>query len=85
MNISFEQPAIEHLTYWVQHDRRIAVKILQLINACIRDPYQGVGKPEPLKHQLQGMWSRRIDQEHRLVYYFRDEQIVIVSCRFHYT
>lgn len=83
-NLEFDQDAIEDLAYWVKKDRRKAEKILVLIQEVGRDPFNGKGKPEPLKHSLAGCWSRRIDQEHRLVYSVEEQKIRILSCRFHY-
>lgn len=83
-NLEFDQDAIEDLAYWVKKDRRKAQKILDLVQEVAKDPFNGKGKPEPLKHSLSGCWSRRIDQEHRLVYSVDDQKIRILSCRFHY-
>lgn len=83
-SLEFDQNAIEDLVYWVKKDRRKAEKIMDLIQALPKDPFNGIGKPEPLKHNLMGCWSRRIDQEHRLVYSVDDLKIRILSCRFHY-
>jgi toxin YoeB len=68
----------------VQIDKKVYAKIVELIKEIQRDPFVGKGKPEPLKHQLSGLWSRRITEEHRLVYKVLEDEIVIVSCRFHY-
>ena len=84
MRTIFEDLALEHLEEWVQTDRKIATKILQFINEIKRTPFEGKGKPEPLKHNLKGLWSRRITDEHRLVYKVEENQITIVSCRHHY-
>jgi toxin YoeB len=65
-------------------DRKQALKIIKLIQEVQRDPFQGIGKPEKLKHDLSGCWSRRIDKEHRLVYEVLEDKIRILSCRFHY-
>lgn len=82
--IVFRKRAWEDYLHWQQTDR----KTLQRINALIRDiqrsSYEGLGKPEPLKHQFAGFWSRRIDDEHRLVYTYVDDELVIVQCRYHY-
>ncbi|MDK9723822.1 MAG: Txe/YoeB family addiction module toxin [Sterolibacteriaceae bacterium MAG5] len=82
--IAFRKRAWEDYLHWQQTDR----KTLQRINALIRDiqrnPYEGLGKPEALKHQFAGFWSRRIDDEHRLVYTFVDDELVVVQCRYHY-
>ena len=83
-SLEFDQNAIEDLSYWVKKDRRKAEKILELVQEVVKTPFAGIGKPEPLKHNLSRCWSRRIDQEHRLVYLVEDEKIRILSCRFHY-
>jgi len=75
----------EDLCYWVETDRRTALRIFKLIEAVIRDPFQGIGKPEPLKFLGSGVWSRRITQEHRLVYIVGQNKIDFVQCRYHYS
>lgn len=80
----FHPQFIDDLRYWVATNRRPTLKLLTLIEAILRDPYEGIGKPEPLKHNLSGAWSRRIDQEHRLIYMVRDTEIVFLQARFHY-
>ena len=74
----------EDLSYWVKTDRKIALRCFDLIEAVMRDPFQGVGKPEPLKYIAAGVWSRRITQEHRLVYLIKDKSIHFLQCRYHY-
>ena len=76
--------AWEDYLYWLEVDRDIFHKINELIKAVDRDPFVGIGKPEPLKHALKGYWSRRINREHRLVYTVDKEYVIIASCRFHY-
>jgi toxin YoeB len=76
--------ALEDLRYWTAADPRKAVRILKLIDEVCRTPFDGTGKPEVLKH-LGGVWSRRIDQEHRLVYSVSGETVRILQCRYHYT
>ncbi|MDA3958377.1 Txe/YoeB family addiction module toxin [Oceanispirochaeta sp.] len=83
MNILFTEDSWKDYLFWQINDKRTLKKINDLIKAIQREPYQGIGKPEPLKFQLQGCWSRRIDQEHRLVYQVQDEVLSIISCRFH--
>jgi toxin YoeB len=83
-NIVFEKRSFEEFTQWAVEDRKIYFKIVDLINDIQRTPFSGIGKPEPLKHELQGSWSRRITEKHRLVYQVTDTEIVIVSCKFHY-
>ncbi len=84
MRLVFEKQALEDLQYWVSYDKKVSKKILTLIEHTQRDPYQGIGKPEKLKHNLSGLWSRRISQEHRLVYCVKNNEIIIYSCRYHY-
>jgi toxin YoeB len=84
MNILFTEEAWFDYLYWQKNDRKILNKINELVKAIIRDPYEGIGKPEPLKYQLQGYWARRIDLEHRLVYKIENNSLNIVSCRYHY-
>ena len=74
----------EDLAWWIEKDRAQAIRIIKLIRDIQREPFTGIGKPEPLKHELSGCWSRRIDQEHRLVYEVVGNKIRILSCRLHY-
>ena len=80
----FDPDFIEDLTYWTGKDREIALRVLRLVEACLRDPFDGLGKPEPLKYLGAGVWSRRITREHRLVYRVTDGRIVFVQARLHY-
>lgn len=80
----FDRDFLEDLTHWVTVDRKTALRILDLIEAIRRDPFQGIGKPEPLRHLGSGVWSRRITQEHRLVYRVTDERILFAQARYHY-
>jgi toxin YoeB len=82
--LEFDQAGFEDLAWWIEHDRKAALKIVKLIREIQRDPFQGTGKPEPLKHELTGCWSRRIDQAHRLVYEVQASKIRILACRYHY-
>ena len=82
--ISFSKNAWEDYVYWQSEDRKTLKKINALIKDIDRTPYEGIGKPEPLKFDLAGYWSRRIDLEHRLVYQVDDSEIKIYACRFHY-
>lgn len=82
--VAFVPKAFEHFTQWSSLDKKIYARIVELIKDAQRDPFNGIGKPEPLKHELVGLWSRRINNEHRLVYSVSDEEIIIVSCKFHY-
>lgn len=75
---------MEDLRYWVTTDRNTAMRVLDLVEAVLRDPFQGVGKPEPLRYQLVGCWSRRITQEHRLVYRASYESVDFLQARYHY-
>lgn len=83
-NITFEANAFEQFNSWMNADIKIHKKIIELINDIQRTPFSGIGKPEPLKHTLKGYWSRRITDEHRLVYKVTDSEIIIASCKFHY-
>ncbi|SFK05975.1 toxin YoeB [Desulfomicrobium apsheronum] len=80
----FQSEFREDLRHWVQTDRRVALRVLELVEAVMRDPFQGIGKPEPLKYLAPGVWSRRITQEHRLVYLVRDDRVDFVQGRYHY-
>jgi toxin YoeB len=80
----FQPEFIEDLRYWVDTDRRLALRTLDLIEAILRDPFHGIGKPEPLKYLAPGVWSRRLSQEHRIVYLVRDERIDFLQARYHY-
>ena len=80
----FQREFREDLRHWVKTDRRVAVRILDLVEAAIRDPSSGLGKPEPLRHLGANVWSRRITQEHRLVYLVLDDRIEFLMCRYHY-
>lgn len=80
----FQQEFLEDLRYWVETDRRMALRALDLVQAILRDPFAGIGKPEPLKYLTPGTWSRRLSQEHRIVYLVRDERIDFLQARYHY-
>jgi toxin YoeB len=84
MNIIFSPEAFEDLNLWAQEDKKIHAKIVSLIRDVMKNPFQGLGKPEPLKYQYSGYWSRRITEEHRLVYKIQQESLYIMSCKFHY-
>lgn len=84
MRLAFESRAFEDLAWWITQDRKKAGRIADLILETGRTPFTGRGKPEPLKGDLKGCWSRRIDAEHRLVYQITDQEILILACRFHY-
>ncbi len=80
----FEKEFREDLKYWVKTDRKVAIKIIELIEAIMKTPFEGIGKPEPLKYLGSNIWSRRITQEHRVVYLVRDGRIDFLQCRYHY-
>lgn len=82
--IVFEKSAFEDFTDWAATDKRIYRRIVALIFDILREPFSGLGKPEPLRHQLQGYWSRRIDGEHRLVYKVDQDAVTITACKYHY-
>jgi toxin YoeB len=84
-SISFDPDAWEDFLYWLAADRKMAVRITRLIGEIQRDPFAGIGKPEPLKGDLSGYWSRRIDDEHRLVYRADDKEVKILKARYHYS
>lgn len=82
--ICFTPKALEEYNYWKKVSPQIAQRIKRLIEAVSQQPFEGIGKPEKLKFELSGLWSRRIDSEHRLVYMVTDTEIQVVSCRYHY-
>jgi toxin YoeB len=89
MDINFTQNAWEDLEYWIDNDSDIVTRIKDLIKSILQDPFKGLGKPEPLRYDLKGYWSRRITSEHRIVYKVSgskgvDQKCVILQCRFHY-
>ncbi len=84
MRVIFSSSAWENYIYWQKNDPKLVKKINQLIKEITRSPETGPGKPELLKYDLAGLWSRRINREHRLVYKVFDDELVIFSCRFHY-
>lgn len=80
----FQPEFREDLRHWVETDRRVALRVLDLVEAVLRDPFQGIGKPEPLKYLAAGAWSRRVTQEHRLVYLVRKDRVDFLQARYHY-
>ena len=80
----FQTDFIEDLRFWVETDRKLALRTLDLIDAILRDPFNGIGKPEPLKYLHPGTWSRRLTSEHRIVYLVRGNQIDFLQARYHY-
>ncbi len=84
MKLLWIEEGWEDYSYWQKTDKKIVKKINALIKDTMRTPFEGLGKPEPLKHSLSDWWSRRIDIEHRLVYKFENDTLIILSCRKHY-
>jgi toxin YoeB len=84
MIISFESSAFDDFNNWAMLDKKCHKRIINLIKDISRNPYQGLGKPEALKHELQGYWSRHINDEHRLVYKIEFDRLIIISCKYYY-
>ena len=84
MKLVFAEQAWEDYLYWQEHDPRLLARINTLIRDIQRDPFAGLGKPEPLKHALAGYWSRRIDDEHRIVYKTQSDALLLAQLRYHY-
>ncbi|MBE3084961.1 MAG: Txe/YoeB family addiction module toxin [Bacteroidetes bacterium] len=84
MKHSFVDESWEDYLYWQVTNKNNLKRINELIQEIKRSPFSGIGKPEPLKHKYKGCWSRRIDSEHRLIYQIKDDEIIILKCRFHY-
>jgi toxin YoeB len=80
----FQPEFREDLIYWIKTDRKTALRVLKLVEAVLRDPFSGLGKPEPLKYLGAGVWSRRITQEHRLVYLVGQDRVDFLQARYHY-
>jgi len=80
----FQREFLEDLRFWVEADRKTALRAFTIIEAVMKDPFAGIGKPEPLKYFASGTWSRRLTQEHRIVYLVRDERIDFLQARYHY-
>lgn len=83
-SVVFDPGAFDDLAWWAGQDRAQALRIIRLVRDTQRDPFAGIGKPEPLRHELSGCWSRRIDREHRLIYQVQPDKIRILACRYHY-
>lgn len=83
-DLEFDAAAFDDLAWWVSQDRKKALRLIHLIQETQKDPFGGIGKPEPLKHELAGCWSKRIDDEHCLVYQVTENKIRVLACRFHY-
>lgn len=84
MKYLFSEQAWEDYQYWLATDRKLLKRINTLIRETSHDPFQGIGKPEPLRHHLKGYWSRRINEEHRMVYKVADDTLMIAQLRYHY-
>jgi toxin YoeB len=84
MKLVFDEDAWHDYLHWQQHDRTLLRKLNRLIEECTRTPFDGTGKPEPLRGDFSGWWSRRITEEHRLVYRVEADSLLIAQCRFHY-
>ncbi|MGQ0800115.1 MAG: Txe/YoeB family addiction module toxin [Pseudomarimonas sp.] len=84
MKLIFSDAAWEDYLFWQKHDRKLLERINKLIKEAMRDPFAGTGKPEPLKHALAGYWSRRINDEHRMIYKAESEALLIAALRYHY-
>ena len=84
MKLLFSEQAWEDYQYWLATDKKVAKRINQLIRDTARDPFRGIGKPEPLRHLLKGYWSRRINEEHRMVYRVKDDVLMVAQLRYHY-
>ena len=85
MKVVFYEDGWDDFLFWTIHDKGKLKKLIRLIEDIKRHPFEGIGKPEPLKENYSGFWSRRIDDEHRLVYYVENKTIIIAQCRFHYS
>lgn len=84
MKLAFTRQGWADYVHWQTADRKLLKRVNRLIDDTLRDPYEGIGKPEPLKHALAGAWSRRITDEHRLVYLPRDSEVIVLQLRYHY-
>jgi toxin YoeB len=84
MKVTFEEGIFDTFNEWLIEDRRVYIKIAKLIKEIQRTPFTGTGKPEPLKHELSGYWSRRITEEHRLIYKIESDSVIVASCKGHY-
>ncbi len=84
MKLTWSLHAWEDYVYWQQNDKKLLKRINTLIKDIVRNPFDGIGDPEPLKHNWSGYWSRRINREHRLVYKIEDSTVIIAQCRYHY-
>ena len=82
--IIFQKEALKEYNSWKKKNKKVSQRIKQLLQDIQDDPFEGIGKPEPLKHELAGHWSRRITKEHRLVYKVADDSILVIACKYHY-
>ena len=80
----FQPEFLEDLEYWVQTDRKMALRLIKMVREILRDPFEGIGKPEPLKYEFSGAWSRRLNKEHRIVYLVSENLIDFLKARYHY-
>lgn len=80
----FQPEFLDDLRYWAKQDRKMLLKLFDLVDAILREPFDGIGKPEPLKHKPAGTWSRRLNKEHRVVYIVLDDRISFLEARYHY-
>ena len=83
-DVAFQKEAFAEFTAWASEDPKVFERLTRLIRESAREPFSGIGKPEPLRHNLKGCWSRRLTDEHRLVYRVSDAALTVLSCRFHY-
>jgi len=84
VKLVFDDQAWDDYLYWQRHDKKLLKRVNGLIKECMRTPFEGTGKPEPLRGSLSGWWSRRLDREHRLVYRMEGDNLLIAQCRYHY-
>jgi toxin YoeB len=84
VNLTFTPSAWDDYQWFVQHERKLVKRINQLLQDILREPFEGIGKPEPLKGDLSGYWSRRVSDEHRLVYTVKEAHVIVIACRYHY-
>jgi len=82
--VVFQPEFLEDLEYWVQTDRKMALRLIKMVREILRDPFEGIGKPEPLKYEFSGAWSPRLNKEHRIVYLVSENRIDFLKARYHY-
>jgi len=80
----FQPEFLEDLEYWVQTDRKMALRLIKMVREILRNPFEGIGKPEPLKYEFSGAWSRRLNKKHRIVYLVSEDRIDLLKARYHY-